>query len=144
VQSSKVNMNNNLGQNGLPVNTTNSSVQVVLLQHWASMVSELRQQLAASRLDFADAIRINTTLEDRNHDLYMDNLDLHNQLNELVVQSVESEALIVRLTDLIINMVRENPTLRESYRSEFFAAIAGFSAETAIDLTADEEIDADL
>lgn len=138
-------MNNNKGGNGMNQRVT-SDVTEVLIQHWAQMVNETQARLDALRDSYGTALYQIQTLENRNRDLYLDNLDLHQTVNELVVSDAEKDLLIMRLTDLIIKMMRENPTLRSNteYRDEYFSAIAGFTPENPIDLTADEEIDEDL
>jgi hypothetical protein len=123
-----------------------SDVTEVLIQHWAEMVHQTQARLDGLRNNYAAALIQIEQLDNRNDALYHDNLDMHRTLNEFVVSDHEKDALILRLTDLIITMIRENPHLRDEprYRDEYFAAIAGFTPDQPIDLTADEEIDENL
>jgi len=137
--------NNNGGNQNTGVRNT-SEVTEVLIQHWGEMVRESERRLATLRDNYATALVQIEQLDNRNDALYNDNLDMQRMLNDFVVSDNEKDALILRLTDLIITMVRENPNLRDEprYRDEYFAAIAGFTPDTPIDLTADEELDEDL
>lgn len=144
VQASQVKMTNTTEQMGAPNNRPSADVTVVLIQHWANRVQEVEARITDLRESYAHALRINNTLESRNADLYMDNLDLHRQCTEQVVQLAEQAAMSFRLQDMVINMVRENPELRERYRDEFWASVVGYTPGNPIDLTTDEELDEDL
>jgi len=139
-------MASNNGGNANAPQANTSDVAEVLIQHWGGMVREYQRRLEDVRDNYATALLQIEQLDNRNDALYHDNVDLHATLNEFVVQDAEKDVLIMRLTDLIVTMVRENPHLRDEprYRNEYFAAIAGFTPDTPIDLTADEEIDEDL
>lgn len=136
-------MANNNGGNDNAQGRNTSDVTEVLIQHWAQMVREAEARLERLRANYATALIQIEQLDNRNDALYDDNLDMQRMLNEFVVSDAEKDALILRLTDLIITMIRENPHLRDEprYRDEYFAAIAGFTPDQPIDLTADEELD---
>lgn len=139
-------MASNNGGNGNARQANTSDLPEVLLQHWASMVRESNRRMEELRANYAAALIQVEQLDRRNDSLYNANLDLQSTLNTFVVSDAEKDTLILRLTDLIITMVRENPQLRDEprYRDEYFAAIAGFTPENPIVLETDEELDEDL
>jgi len=121
-----------------------SLVYPILLQNWANMVADARARTATVQADLTVAERQVEILDARATRLYQDNIELSAMLNDFTEADAQKDQLIMRLTDLVISMVRENPNLRAEYRDEFFAAIAGFTPENPIDLTAEEELDEDL
>jgi len=121
-----------------------SLVYPILLQNWARMVRESNARTETVTANLRVAERQVELLDNRATRLYEDNLDMQRMLNNFAESDAQKDLLIMRLTDLVIAMVRENPDLRDEYRNEFFAAIAGFTPENPIDLTANEELDDDL
>jgi len=123
-----------------PTNATNgmdpqerARVQVVLLQHWAIMVDQQREQLE-------NATRQIQNLEQRASRLYHDATVLHRMLNETWIEARNNEIVNQRLSDLLTRIFRENPDIFFNYEQHVHGMLAGFTPENPIDLTADEEL----
>lgn len=126
-----------------PLNVTGNAL-IPIIQHWATMVDEQRQTIDLLRVENDHVIEYNRRLVRRIDALSGLLTDLNQQLNEAAAQNVQMEVTGEQLVDIICRIVRENPVLREQYREEFFLAVAGFTPENPIDLTAMEEIDEEL
>lgn len=119
-----------------PGSTSDSGrVQTVLLQHWATMVDEQREQLTT-------ATRQIILLDDRATRLYRDSIMLHGLYNEAAEELHYHEQLSQRLSMLITRILSENAQLPTIYRDEFNAMLG--TQDHPIDLTADEELDEEL
>jgi len=118
-------------------NTVESTrVQVVLLQHWATMVAEQREQLSTA----TDQI---VRLDARATRLYQDGIVLHGLYNEAVEELHYHGNLNLQMSALITRILAENPELPRVYTDLHLAMIDG-TADRPIDLTADEELDEEL
>lgn len=126
-----------------PINVTGNAL-IPIIQHWATMVDEQQQTIDALRVINDNVIEYNRRLIRRNDQLADHLRDLNQQLNVSAAQNIQMEVTGEQLVDIICRIVRENPVLRDQYREEFFLAVAGFTPENPIDLTAMEEIDEDL
>jgi len=111
-------------------------VSVVLVQHWAAMVNDLREELEATRAQ-------RHTIEERAGRLYRDLIDVHGLFNESEAELHYFRQTNARLTELIDQIFRENPQLVSDHQREYDAIVIG-TEWNPIDLTADEEIDNDL
>lgn len=127
-----------------PTTTTAQRVSVVFLQHAAQMISDRDATIAEVRSDWRAALGYNARLEARAERLYSDNLRLQRELLRLDVVASQGGVLNTGLTQLMLQIITENPTLRDQYRNTFFQLVAGFTPEDPIDLTTDEELDDDL
>jgi len=126
-----------------PINVAGNAL-IPIIQHWATMVDEQQQTIDALRVINDNVIEYNRRLIRRNDQLADHLRDLNQQLNVSAAQNIQMEVTGEQLVDIICRIVRENPVLRDQYREEFFLAVAGFTPENPIDLTAMEEIDEDL
>jgi len=117
-------------------NATEGRVTVALLQHWALMVNEQREQLATAE----QQIR---RLDDRASRLYRESITLHGLFNESEAELHYFQQTNQRLSLLISRILSENPGLSPNYTHLYQALIEG-TEENPIDLTTDEEIDEEL
>jgi len=109
----------------------------VLLQHWATMVTEQGEQLEQYRTQLA-------TVEARADRAYQDNILLHGLVNQAYQETAAHERLAMQLSALVLRIMRENPgAVREEYRDHYFSAINDFNETNPIDLTTDEELEDD-
>ena len=110
-------------------------LQVVLIQHWATMVNDLREELAATQAQLA-------TIEDRAGRMYR-----QYQLARTVQRVRGGVALLPpderSSFDLIDQIFRANPQLNENWLREYESIIIG-TEWNPIDLTTDEELDEEL
>lgn len=117
-------------------NATEGRVTVALLQHWALMVDEQREQLVTAE----QQIR---RLDDRASRLYRESITLHGLLNESEAELHYFQQTNQRLSLLISRILSENPGLSPNYTHLYHALIEG-TEENPIDLTTDEELDEEL
>jgi len=108
-------------------------VSVVLIQHWATMVNALRDELEVTRAQLR-------TIEDRAGRQYRDIIHIHGLFNESEAELHYHRQVNARLEDLIEQIFVENPQLEETHWRALDAIVIG-TAWNPIDLTTDEEID---
>jgi len=106
-------------------------VTEVLISHWAQMYSECRSQ-------YHDAVFLNVQLERRCESLFNQVAEIHHELEETQLQLQQADNITLSLSRLVLEMLRENPTLAANYREDYYEAIRG---PEVIDLTADEEME---
>jgi len=111
-------------------------VSVVLIQHWATMITDLRTELETTRAQLR-------TIEDRAGRQYQDIIHIHGLFNESEAELHYFRQANARLTELIDHMFRENPQLVEEHQREYDAIVIG-TEWNPIDLTADEELEFEL
>jgi len=106
-------------------------VTEVLISHWANMYMECRSE-------YQDAVFLNEKLEERCQSLFNQMAEIHHELGESHLELQVAERMSLGLSRLVLKMLRENPTLVENYRDDYYEAIRG---PEVIDLTADEEME---
>lgn len=115
-----------------------SRLPEVLLSNWADMVTDAHDQCD----EYRRQLRV---LDERATRLHRDNVVLHGLINEAYAETGAHERLALRLSALVLRIIRENPAVAiEAYRDEYLAAINDFNGQNPIDLTADEELDEDM
>jgi len=130
-------MNSNEAAQALAqMQSTAGRVSVVLVQHWATMVNEAREELEATRVQLR-------AIEARAGRQYRDIIHVHGLLNESEAELHYFRQTNARLTELIDQMFRENPQLVEEHQREYDAIVIG-TEWNPIDLTADEELEFEL
>lgn len=110
----------------------------ILLQNWAVMVDEAREEARSAE-------QLLASVEARASRLFLDNTILHDTVNRSFEETAQYERLALRMSHLVLRLIRENPEIqRAEYRDEYLDAINAFNAENPIDLTANEVIDEEM
>jgi hypothetical protein len=115
-------------------NADQERLPTILLQHWATMVSEQGEQLE----EYREQLR---TVVDRSLRTHRDNAVMQEIIDRTVVEIAALERLSVQMGNLVLQILRENPTIQvEQYEQTYYNAINQWNEINPIDLTAREEL----
>jgi len=112
-------------------------LQLVLMQHWAEMITSQREELAVATRQIA-------TLDERATQLYNDNVAQHGMLDQALNEINAHETMSTRMLHVIERIFREDAEIENKYRGVLFSIMAEFSEAVPVDLTTEEELDDDL
>lgn len=110
----------------------------ILLQHWATMVSEQGEQLE----EYREQLR---TCVDRSLRTHRDNVVMQDIIDRTVVEIAALERLSVQMGNLVLQILQENPSIQvEQYEQTYYNAINAWNEVNPIDLTAREELNEEI